>query len=106
MKKINIQISYGQDKKSTGYILDITYAGIGIICSKNIPIQEKVCIIPKSRDLVRLNGKIVYCMKIEGLKNKYKAGVKFASPTKKQADSLINFIEKINRREFSRLGFI
>lgn len=106
MKKINLQIIYNKEKKASGYILDITYSGIGIVCSKNIPALTKVCIAPKSKDLVKLNGKVVYCIKMEGVKNKYKAGVKFVSPTKKQADSLISFIEKTNRREFSRLGFI
>jgi len=106
MKKINIQVSYEENKRSNGYIMDINSCGIGMVCSKNIPVKTKVCITPKSKDLVKLSGKIVYCIKIEGIKNKYKAGVKFASPTKKQADSLLSFIEKINKREFVRLGFI
>jgi|GEM_PF-2220500 len=103
MKKINLQIVYDGDKKASGYIQDITYAGLGIICSKNIPAATEVCLTPGANDLVKFNGKIIYCIKMEGLRNKYRVGIKFTSSVKKQTDSLASFIEEFNRREFSKL---
>lgn len=106
MKKISIDIIYGPNKKATGYILDITSSGIGFVSSKNIPANTRVDIIPKSSQLVKLKGKIVYTFQLKSLKNGYRSGVKFVASSKKQISSLQKFIEKINKREFLRLGLI
>mgnify|MGYP001607289504 CR=1 FL=1 len=96
-KKIYINIIFGKNKKATGYILDITSAGIGIVSSRNIPASTLVKIIPKSSQLANLNGVIVYTIKLESLKRGYKSGLKFISPSKEQTNSLIKFINPFKK---------
>jgi len=107
MKKIYASITFGKNKKTKGYLLDISRSGLSIASSAAIRKNALIKITPGSKRLVALNGKVLYWIKLGRKSYSYKLGVFFIHLNAAQKASLDRFISPLlARRSVVRLSFI
>lgn len=105
-KKIYIDITYRNNRKIKGYILDISETGIGIASPVSIRKNTLIYLTPRLRGFVNLSGKVMHVVRVERKSYNYKIGVKFTSLNILQKSSLNEFISRVNKRKFFRLQFV
>lgn len=104
-RRIYLNITYERNKKTKGYILDISKFGMGAAVSAKIKKDTPVKISPDLDGLISLKGRVVRIAKMRKKSYNHKIGIKFISLNKAQKKVLEDFLYKLDRRKFLRLRF-
>jgi c-di-GMP-binding flagellar brake protein YcgR len=103
MKKVYLTIRYGKDKKTKGYILDVSKGGIGIASSEKIAKNTPVEIITMQKPSSRIKGRVVSISDRHRNNYSHRQGIKFVLMNKIEIRKIVRFIFSIEKRKRSRL---
>jgi len=102
MEKIYLNLKYDNNKSTKGYVLDISYNGIGIASRAKIKKNSKIEIIINEPKKLTLEGVIVSSLTRKRKVYRYRLGIKLKSAGKTKKNGLAKIFLNKNKRRAPR----